>query len=208
MPVVTTPAQVCNQALGLVGVRHTLDSLDEDSTEAAACKVLYGTTKARLLSDFHWPFALKREILAPLTGQDYLTADESSGFGFTYALPAKCLVPRAIYPGTRNPGSTEPIPFALELKADGSGLMLRTDAESPAILEFTFDAPEAVWPPHFVEAVAYAVAVPLAAALRAQPGLLGPLEQMARMRLHAAAAVEQNKRQTDPRPDSEFITVR
>jgi hypothetical protein len=208
MPVVTTPAQVANAALSLTGSRVTIDSLDEDTAEAAACKVLYGTVRARCLSDYHWPFALKREILAPLTGQDYLTADESSGYGFTYALPVKCLVPRSIYPGTRNPGSGEPIPFIIEVKGDGSGLMLRTDAESPAILEYTYDAPEALWPAHFVEAVAYALAVPLAATLRAQPGVLAGLEQMARLRLHAAAAVEQNKRQADPRPDSEFITVR
>lgn len=201
MAVVTTPAQVANVALGLAGSRATIDSLDEDTAEAAACKTHYGMVRARCLSDYHWPFARKRELLAELANES------SSGWGACFALPVKCLVPRSIYPGTRNPGTEDATPFALELKAAGDALMLCTDAEEP-VLEFTYDAPEALWPAHFVEAVAYALAVPVAATLRAQPGVLAGLEQMARLKLHAAAAVEQNKRQDDPRPDSEFITVR
>ena len=57
MAAVTALNQVCNMALGLVGQRQTIDSLDEATAEAEACSTFYDSTRRELLQSFSWRFA-------------------------------------------------------------------------------------------------------------------------------------------------------
>lgn len=201
MPAATTEAQVCNLALALVGSRQFIDRLDENSTEADVCNRLFRSTRNRLLEAWPWRFAQKRTVLA-------LSTETRSGWGYCYTMPANCLKPRRIWDGERRPGAGGSIPFAKELNDAGTGHLICTDQEQ-AELVYTMELTAVgLWPAHFVEALAAALAVPLGAALSAKPQLMQMLKQNAVLELRAAAKHDADDAEADPEPDSEWIRER
>lgn len=201
MAAINQPHEVANLALGLVGHRQFIDSLNESTTEAQVAKLYWAQVRNRLLADYRWRFATKRQVLA-------LTTSEREGWGYCYAAPADMLVPHAIQPATRNPSLDESIPFAWELNDSDDGMLVLTDQEE-AVLIYTREVTTvALYPPHFVDALAAALAVRFAGALPVKPQLMPALEQQAQRALLTAAAIDANSAKRDPAPDSEFITTR
>lgn len=201
MPAVTTPEGVCNLALGVVGHRQFLDSLNESSVEAEVCSRFYASTRNDLLAAWPWRFATKRAVLA-------LTAESRSGWGYAYAAPADMLVARRIWDRRRNPGAGEAIPFAKELNDAASGHLILTDQAEAELLYTVELAVVALWPPHFVAAVAARLAVALAGALAVKPQIIPMLERGATLALQRAAAIDANEGQRDVEADSEWIRER
>lgn len=201
MPTVTTDAQLCNLALGLVGQRQFIDNLAEASTEAQCCAVYFGPTRDEVLAAYPWRWATKRSTLA-------LTTEERTGWGFAYAAPADMVAARYIWAGQRAPGSGKDIPFATELNDAGDGMLILCDIED-AELVYTRTAPSiGLWPPHFVKAVAHQLAVYLAGTLPVKPELMPRFQQAAYSALLTAAALDANAGKADQPADSEFIRVR
>lgn len=201
MPTVTTEAQLCNLALGLVGQRQFIDRLDENSTEAQVCDVFFAATRDEVLARFAWRFASRRSVLA-------LTTETRNGWGFAYASPADLVVARYIWSGQPTPGAGQEIPFTKELNDAGDGLLILTDMEE-AELVYTRTAPSiGLWPAHFVKAVAAQLAVYLAGALPVKPELMPRLQQAATQALLTAAAVDANEGKAGQPADSEFIRER
>jgi hypothetical protein len=201
MAALTAEHQVANLALGLIGQRQFLDSLTEASTEAIVARNYYAQTRNELLAAWRWRFATKRTVLA-------LTTQARSGWTYTYAAPADMLAPQYIYPGTREPGQGEQIPFAWELNDAGDGFLILTD-QSAAELVYTRELTTvALFPPYFVKALAAQLAVYLAGALPVKPQLIPMLESGARIALQAAAAIDGNAATRDELADAESIRVR
>lgn len=79
----TTEIDICNIALGRVGVDRTIISFEEQSKEARNCKRFYELARDEVMEKVPWPFATRTVALAPLPVGDLLP-----GWGFQYALPA------------------------------------------------------------------------------------------------------------------------
>lgn len=70
MPILSEAA-LCNMALGYAGVNARINSLDDPSAAARACKTYYEQLRDDMLSNFSWPFAIRRADLTPYSGVVY-----------------------------------------------------------------------------------------------------------------------------------------
>jgi hypothetical protein len=79
-----TIIEICNSALMKLGASSIL-SLDDDTTEARACKLRYDACRRITLRTHPWNFAVGRVITAPDSA--------TPAFGYTYGhtLPSDCL---------------------------------------------------------------------------------------------------------------------
>lgn len=199
----TTEAQVCNLALGLVGQRQVITNLNEATEEAMSCATFYAVSRDECLAARWWRFATSREVLA-------LSTEKRAGWALAYAAPSQMLPggERYIYSGGRAPAAKDRIPFAVELNDAASGHLILTD-KTEAELVFTrqFNT-VALWPPLFTVAVAARLAVNLAFVLTVKPALGASIESKAQFALARAAAVDANAEQPDVEPESDSITVR
>jgi len=203
MAAVTALNQVCNMALGLVGQRQTIDSLDEATAEAEACSTFYDSTRRELLQSFSWRFATIRVVVG-------LSTETRTGWSYVYVAPADMLLeaPCRIWDGEREPGSGARVPFGLELNDAGAGHLILTDMQDAEFI-YTVDlVTVALWPPLFVKAVAAQLAVYLAATLPVKPQLIPMLEKRAFLALTTAMASDGNAVQRDALADSEIIRER
>ena len=136
---------IANMALSNVGAKNTIESLDnEQSTEAAICRIWYDHSRIMTLEAYNWSFAKKRAALT----ED--TEDPPDGlWGFRYQLPADCIHARELENPTvvnqsiiRGQPTTlvqaDAIPFEIEMTANGERRTLLTDLDD-AILLYTFD---------------------------------------------------------------------
>jgi hypothetical protein len=197
---VASEAGICNRALLRIGVSATIDSLEEPTNEARACKVLYADTRDAVLEAYPWPWATKRAQLARLEGE------ARSGWAFAYALPADCISAQGIWCGTRNPTQAQRIPFALEHGA--AGRILLCDHEAPELLYTARVTDPNRFPPLFIDAVAWALAPDLAIALGLEEGIAARARAQYRLVLSQAAAQAFSQRQADPEPVSELLSAR
>ena len=75
---------ICNLALSKFGSKR-IQSLEDASPEARACKLNYGPTRDEVLRTHRWNFAMKRATLSRLTGAPPF------GWAAWYQLPVDCL---------------------------------------------------------------------------------------------------------------------
>lgn len=194
----TSAAQVANLALGAIGQRQLIDSLTEDSPEAASASLYFDQSRLEVLSAWHWKFATKRATLA-------LSTETRSDWAFCYVAPSDMLVARCIWNGRLGESN---IPFTKELSDDGTSVLILTDQAS-AELVYTAKAPAlGLWPPHFTSAVALRLASYMAAMLPVNPALSTALDRRAIVALLAASRLDANEGKADVPADSEFIRVR
>lgn len=200
MPLLTEAA-ICNLALLRVGQRQTIDSLEEDTTEAMVCKAIYAHTRDRLIEAAWWQFATKRATLA-------LTSEERSGWAYIYALPSDCVVARYIWAGARSRAKDELIPFSLELSDAGTSRVLCTD-EAEAELIYTADiGTPALFSSKFQDALAWSLAAELTLSLTVKPQLASQALQMAAISLRDAIASDRAQAEPDTQPDAEHLRAR
>lgn len=77
--------QICNLALLKFG-NITINSLEDNTAQAQACKELYPLMRDELMSLHEWNFALARADISP-----ELQATPAFQYDFAYQLPADCL---------------------------------------------------------------------------------------------------------------------
>lgn len=185
--------QICNLALGRLGGRAAIQSLDDADEEARACAVVYPATVASALTAYAWPFAERRATLARLP------ASPSEAWGYAYALPVDCIKPVRLDDGL--PWRPRGPAYAIE----GSALLCDLDA---AELVYVADVAPELWPPSFVQYVSWRLAGELALALDARADLAKfALDRASAEELRAISEVRAAER---PRrdPDAEWIAAR
>lgn len=203
-------ASICNLALSRIGVTNTIDSIDDDTAEARACKALYDHVRETLLASHPWGFATRRADLA-LLSDDSADSSTVGGWGYTYSLPANCVQVLRVWGGDRIPLSMHKVPYALEYDAT-SGKVLRTDMSAtdtnPVQIEYIFEVDNpTLFPPWFRDAFAWALAAELAMALSVDDGRAVRARQMAEQMLSRAMAASANEG-SEVTPDSEIIAAR
>lgn len=102
----TSPIDICNRALSLIGTRSTIASFDEGSAESIACAMWYDEMRMQLLRAAPWGFARAQGPLSALGS--YLTNTAPWPWGFKYMYPPSCLRVRYVLPPT--PYATATVP--------------------------------------------------------------------------------------------------
>lgn len=193
-----TEGELCSIALARIGVRRRIDSLDEDSPEAQACRAVYALARDASLEAYDWPFARRRATLA------LLDVDvEARGWGFAYALPADFIAASHIsLSGVRSPTLKQRPRFSIE------GATLYTDTEDAELVYTARVITVGSYPPLFQQALAWKVAADLALVMPEKATLAMTMDTAAARALAIAAASAFNQEQADVEADAPHITVR
>lgn len=157
--------QIGNLALGHLGTRTTIQSLTEESVEAAAINLWYDFVRRQLLSDGHWSFARKRVTLA-----SHSEDPPENIWAYRYQYPADCIEIRRIENEYVN-SNDDNIPYEVEMDSTEDSRSILTDMDDAAIV-YTFDQtnPE-TYSPMFVNAMAHLLASHIAMAVTGKRAL-------------------------------------
>lgn len=184
-----TQFDICNRALARVGGAR-ITSFDDGSTEAQVCADEYEGLARQVIASHRWRFAADQRELQ-------LLVDEPAGrWGYAWQLPADCLHLHAL---TRTDALVQ---------FDRFGDKVFTDVGEGIVADFTFRAPEAMWPGNFVGAFVTDLAAKLALGLARDRSLAADLAAEAG-RLWARARNADSQQQTARRiPTGRLIGVR
>lgn len=193
---------ICNMAIGHLGVQTTIENLEtEKSAEARICRTFFDTVRDDLLREANWPFA--KHIAA---GQ-LIATQPNTVWRFAYRYPVDCInmrrivVPSGVY-------TNSPIPY--EMGQDSGGELILTNEET-AFFEYTRRVEEAErYPADFVMAFTYKLAGAIAPALTSGDPfkLRDAAEQRYLRMISKAKAQAKNEEQVGPAPASEFERAR
>lgn len=178
----TSIVSICNLALSNVGKENIAD-LAENSTEAKLCKQFYDHVRDTVLQAYPWRFAGKTAALAEITN----TKDKR--WLYAYKRPVDCLKILRV----NDEAMADYLPYADGAVAGGhpydvEGTTLFCDL-SPAYLAYTERLEDPTkYPPLFVEALSWHLAVRLAMPLTRDPKVRAEAYQLA-MRMQNEAAV-------------------
>lgn len=140
---------IWNLALSNIGHKANIADPDEVSAEANHCRRFYPVALRTALERYAWSFATRRATLGEVD-------NPVEHWAYAYALPNKCIKPRAVLLPESTDDSQEQ-PFALESKDDDS-LVLYCNVED-AVLKYTALAEDTVkFTPFFVLALSYDLA--------------------------------------------------
>lgn len=150
-----SPVDICNLALGHLGDRGTVASIDppEGSAQAAHCARFYPMARDALLEMHPWRFATRRKALALLEVGAWTWA-------FAYAEPSDLLRTVAVLPPDAIDDSAAQ-PYDIEL-ADSGVRTILTNQEGAVLRYVARGVDSASFPPLFVDALAWLLASYLA----------------------------------------------
>ena len=199
---------ICNLALMRAGVTKQVASMQDRSVEGMACAALYPLARDAALTSFSWPWATRRAGLQLLSGGTPPVEVPRSGWRYVYALPTDCLMPLYIWPGFPNPRPEERVPYTTELAKGGGSRVLLTDKDSAELVYVARVSAASVYPPAFVQALAWLVASELARALRKDEAVASRLYTQWQVALSQAAATALRESQSEPPPPPDFLKAR
>lgn len=199
---------IYNMALSQVGTSRFLEGLEEDCPEAEVCNLWWQTCVDELLADraFAWPFATLRAVLSELT----ITRTD---WEYIYAAPAGMLLARfVVLPGIRNPRPEEKPEFQIEGWVNDAGEIagraILCDTEDAELVYTARVSNPAMFPPGFVTALAWRLAIPLAHAIPKDANLARYCAQQHEFALAKAKVAAANEGQLPQAPISSFEAAR
>ena len=194
-----------NMALGHVGARDAIESIDEESTVARQVRLWYDFSREQTLAAFDWSFARKRVALALI--EEVPTGDPVAGeWSYRYQYPADCIAARYIV----NPlGKTaDAVPFEVEVSEGGEAKTILTDMEDP-VLVYTFDQQlTSIFSPYFVQTLSILLGSHIAYPVTGKMKLKGELLNLFGSYIRAASAHDANERVSAPPREAENIRAR
>lgn len=169
---------ICNLALLKFGNR-SIASMNEESTEAKACKVLYPLLRDEMIAAHPWNFAMRR---ADISAQ--LAAAPEFQYDYAYTLPPKCLRVWELY--------------GVDVEWVIEGKELLTDQEEEIYIRYLEQITQAgYFPPAFVNCLALRLGAELATKLSSDKNrrveLLKELIDVALPEARHLNAIEGNK---------------
>lgn len=199
----STQLIICNTALGLLGHRHHIASLTENTDAARMCAMFYGRAVNSTLEAFPWNFASKYVALV-----EHASIEPPTNWSLAYTLPTDCAVARElVYPGNRTPRADMRIPFEIGW-ATGTIRLLYTDLEDAELHYTTSTVSETLYDNLFKDALAWRLAADIAPGLGLDPKMSMWAHSMFNAALSTAQARSHNEGFEGPDPDCEFISVR
>ena len=161
-----TDIDICNTALALIGQSRSIESMDEVSPEAEACKMFYKQSLDLCLDSNNWGFARRDEVI---TNEDLLEDVVVLPYLHAYKLPEDVM--RVLYltklkatPDIEAMGKRRAIQFNFR-NYDGKKVLATDQEPSFAIHYQAFIDDISVCSPAFYDALSYMLASKLASAL-------------------------------------------
>lgn len=198
--------QICNIALGRIGVQQFINSIDDPSSEAIVASMVYDFTLERVLQDFPWPFATRHEVLQDI-------GSPVSPWAYRYRYPGDCLQVRRIYPagGTYTDGTVSRntgIPYSVISDYDNDARAILCDYEAPMIEYTAKIIKPGLFTPAFANAFAWALASEMATPLSADAKFAQAANQAYARVLAEAGTLAFGESQQEPLPDGELLAAR
>lgn len=187
---------ICNLALSKFGAKR-IQSLDDNSPEARACKLNYAPTRDEVLRAHRWNFAIKRATLSRLA--------DAPPFGWAawYQLPSDCLRVLQL-----NGWETHEQRDRWEVE----GGRLLTDEDTVQIKYIARVVDGNLYDSIFVKALACKLAAEICRALTGSNALAGELlseyERLTSSKARRADAVEARPKRKLPWVESDFVQAR
>lgn len=202
----SSTTDIVNLALGEIGVGTEVNNLEtEKSQEAQAARRFFPICRDATLRDARWTFARKIFTLELVEENPNSPNQE---WLFSYRMPADVVQLHRIISGFRVDTALTRVPY--KLYHDDQGKLIYTNKQN-AQIEYTGSSidPE-VWPPDFVMALSYRLAMKLLSRLSAgDPFKNGPrITALYLAEIGKAQAQAFNEEQVDLPPESSFINER
>lgn len=199
-----TEVDICNLALDNLGITDKIMSLGDSTKEGKACGRWYANTRDLVLRSFPWSFAARIAALTPTSTQEHPL------WGALYEVPSDFLkARRLVRAGERT--TLKPPPFDVITKTGYDGFLIGTDEEGLYLsytAQFDTDDRIRVAPATFIDALSWKLASRLVLPLALKDEYAERSEKIYKQAAFEAFAVESDQQQSDPQPESEFITVR
>lgn len=197
----SSEVQICNLGLVHAGIRQTIASLSEDTTEALIANAAFEMLRDALLEEYPWRFATVRADLSAIAD------GERGDWSYAYSAPADMLRALCIEPGSHNPHSNDLVEF--EVEGDTThGRIILCDDDDPTLV-YIRQVTEVAWfSPQFALALSWRLASTFVASLKADPQIALAFDRKAELQVQKAFALDSSQRHLGRAPDSEFISVR
>lgn len=211
--------EICNRALGRIGIDQLIESIDDPNNRARECRLHYEPCRDEVLQDFPWNFAQRVVALAPVS------AVEVPGFTSIYRYPANALkIHRITGAGGITSGFGEawatdvwnydillptktPFQVMADPVSDGARVVV-TVMPSAFAWHTTRVTDPSQFSPLFRSALAWRMAMELALALRASDKLYNNAAQQYGWAVSQAQAGSLNEEQTGRYPVSPAVSAR
>lgn len=187
---------VINVALRRVGTAR-INSLTDDSPEAAQAGDLYDNVVDQLLRQHAWNFATKREKLARVSEVP------SFEFDYAYAVPADWIRTVSVHPDDRGVGHLQ----YREEWQDNQRVILAS-CEDLYLRYIARITDPNLWPADFRDAVSFIMARDMAISIASSNTLLNNLDALARRKVAAARSADAMGSSPERRPRGSWVTRR
>lgn len=178
---------IFNLALSACGSQASISDPDENSREAALCRLWYPETRDTIMASAPWPTVRRYARLARLQERedDWIAGNPSPEFRFSYAIPTNMLHPYRMDSWQR-----------FDLGSVASGRIISSNEEQPILLYNTRVTDTALWESGLRTAVLYGLAVNLAIPLTGRSQRLQENFQIATQQIENAQINAANSSQT------------
>jgi len=215
----TSEVEICNRAIGRVGVDQLIESLDDPNNRARNAKLQYEPCRDEVLADFPWNFAQSCVALA-------LVADvEMPGWAYAYRYPANSLKVHRVtgQEGQRLQGLSNwtcevwnydvllpnKQPFSVMADPVNAGAKLIVTDVPLAYAWFTYKVTDpSQFSPLFRSALAWRIAMELALSLRASPQLYNNAANQYGWAVSQAQVLSLGEETPDAQPASPAVQAR
>lgn len=197
----TSVVSICNMALSNIA-KDGINELNEPTPQAKACNQFYAHTRDLLLQQYPWRFAGKTIALAQVANT------KTGAWGYAFNRPNDCLKVRWVRSAYSDIEyqQTEQEQIANPFDIEGELFFCNL---SPAFLRYTFRLTDPTkFPPLFVDALAWHLAVRLAMPVARDPKLRADAWQVARQIQGQAQEADANEVREGHDHSSELVEVR
>ena len=185
-----TNTDICNLALSYLS-KGKITSMDDNTEEAAQCKIHYEHVRKLLLRQYPWNFAKRTVKLA-------LLSSTQPGWDYVYAYPAECLAVRYVFDEDRAESREEDMEQFDVAMVSGNQKAVLTDVEL-AWCEYTANIKDVdIFPDEFIEAFAHYLAFNMSMVLTGSASIQQTQYQLyqASMELAMVFTAQERRRKT------------
>lgn len=192
---------ICNLALSNIG-KDNINALTDAGAEARACSQFYDHTRDLLLQGYPWRFAGVTVALAAVAN------DKAGKWDYAYQRPTDCLKVRWLRPAyaVNDRAPTDQEEMAIPYEIEGEVIYANI---SPAFLRYTSSVTDpSKFPPLFVDALSWHLAVRLAMPLTRDPKVRAEAFQMANMATGQAQMMDASEVRETSDYETDLVRIR
>ena len=203
-----TVTDICNMALGRIGVSRFIADLSDTSNEARVCAKFYELTRNRVLADFDWNFAKSFVALQDI-------GSPPIGWAYRYRYPNNCLKARVVTYTTTSTSSATPanltvdrIPFEVVEDELNGALAICCNILTPTLIFTKQITNPTLFSYAFINSLAWALASEIGAPLTANKEFVATAANAYLISLQQAIANNANEATPLPSGESDFLVAR